>query len=252
MFDLKFFRRAAGAMVLAAATLAQAAPIDDMRKAVEFDDANTIKKLLAKGVDPNIVDSRGNPVLVLALREKSLKAATVLIRAKDIDFDKANPAGETPLMMAALQGQLDMVKLMVDEMEAEINKTGWTPLHYAAANGHNDVVKYLVDHAAYIDAESPNGTTPLMMAARAGHIETVKLLLDEGADMRLKNQQGMTVIDFAERYNQPEIANGLKSRWQKLYPQTPIVPAPPLKAPTGTPGGQRPANAPAAPQTKGW
>ena len=70
--------------------------------------------------------------------------------------------------------------------------------------------------------------------------------------MRLKNQQGMTVIDFAERYNQAEIANGLKSRWQKMYPQTPIVPAPPLKAPTGTPGGQRPATAPAGPQTNGW
>ncbi|QCC00580.1 hypothetical protein E6A55_07940 [Cupriavidus necator H16] len=252
---MKFARRAAGALALAAATLAQAAPADDMRKAVEFDDANTVKKLLAKGVDPNLVDSRGNPALVLALREKSLKAATVLIRAKDIDFDKANPAGETPLMMAALQGELDMVKLMVDEMEAEINKTGWTPLHYAATNGHNDVVKYLVDHAAYIDAESPNGTTPLMMAARGGHIETVKLLLDEGADMRLKNQQGMTVIDFAERYNQAEIAKGLKARWQKLYPQTPIAAAPPLKAPTGEPGGQRPAaQQPAAqqPKTKGW
>ncbi|MGN5479743.1 hypothetical protein ACTMU2_31395 [Cupriavidus basilensis] len=52
----------------------------------------------------------------------------------------------------------------------------------------------------------------------------MKLLLDEGADMRLKNQQGMTVIDFAERYNQPEIANGLKSRWRS-YPQVPIVAA---------------------------
>ncbi len=120
--------------------------------------ARTVQKLLGRGVDPNITDSRGNPVLVLALREKSLKAATELIKAKDIDFDKANPAGETPLMMAALQGELDMLKLMVDDMEAEVNKTGWTPLHYACTTGRNDVVKYLIDHAAYIDAESPNGT----------------------------------------------------------------------------------------------
>ncbi|KWR90233.1 ankyrin repeat domain-containing protein [Cupriavidus sp. IDO] len=241
MFDMKsvkFMKRLSGAMLLGCAALAWAAPADDMRKAVEFDDANTVQKLLGRGVDPNLVDSRGNPVLVVALREKSLKAATALIKAKNIDFDKANPAGETPLMMAALQGELDMVKLMVDDMEVEINKTGWTPLHYAATNGHNNVVKYLVDNAAYIDAESPNGTTPLMMAARGGHIDTVKLLLDEGADMRLKNQQGMTVIDFAERYNQAEIAKGLRARWQKLYPQTPIVAAPPLKAPTAEPGGQ--------------
>jgi ankyrin repeat protein len=176
-------------------------------------------------------------MLVLALREKSIKAATVLIKAKNIDFDKTNPAGENALMMASLQGELDMVKLMVDGEEAEINKKGWAPLHYAASNGHNEVVKYLVDHAAYIDAESPNGTTPLMMAARGGHIDTVKVLLDEGADLRLKNQQRMTAIDFAEQYNQKEIADGLKSRWQKLYGAVPApAPKPVPYNPSGTQG----------------
>lgn len=242
MLDIKI-RRLASAMALVGLTamsgcaLVQAAPADDMRKAVEFDDGNTVQKLLAKGVDPNLVDNRGNPMLVVALREKSKKAATALIKARNIDFDKTNPAGENALMMAALNGDLDMIKLMVDGEEAEVNKKGWAPLHYAATNGHNDVVKYLVDHAAYLDAESPNGTTPLMMAARGGHIETVKLLLDEGADMRLKNQQGMTVIDFADQYNQKEIADGLKSRWQKLYGTVP-APAPkpkPYVAPNGQP-----------------
>ena len=148
MLDMKSIRGLSGALLLGCAALAWAAPADDMRKAVEFDDARTVQKLLARGIDPNIVDSRGDPALVVALREKSLKAATALIKAKDIDFDKANPAGETPLMIAALQGELDMVKLMVDDMEAEVNKTGWTPLHYASTTGRNDVVKYLVDHAA--------------------------------------------------------------------------------------------------------
>lgn len=238
MFNLKISRTLGAATLAVAATLAHAAPADDMRKAVEFDDAKTVQKLLAKGVDPNLVDKAGNPMLVVALREKSTKAATALIKAKDIDLDKANPAGETPLMMAALQGELDMVKLMVDDEEAEVNKKGWAPLHYAATNGHNEVVKYLIDHSAYIDAESPNGSTPLMMAARGGHIQTVKLLLDEGADMRIKNQQGMTVIDFAERYQQKEIADGLKSRWQKQYPQTPITAAPPLKPAYAQPSGE--------------
>jgi len=239
MLDMKIRRLVAASALICAACASVAAPVDDMRKAVEFDDANTIQKLLAKGIDPNLVDRRGDPMLVVALREKSTKAATALIKAKNIDFDKTNPAGENALMMASLQGELDMVKLMVDGEEAEVNKKGWAPLHYAATNGHNDIVKYLVDHAAYIDAESPNGTTPLMMAARGGHIDTVKLLLDEGADMRLKNQQGMTVIDFAEQYNQQEIANGLKARWQKLYGAVP----PPAPKP-------KPYTPPAASQAK--
>jgi len=238
MRNLKTLRALCATVLLAGVTLAHATPVDDMHKAVEFDDIKAAQKLLSRGVDPNLVDNAGNPMLVVALREKSTKVATALIKAKDIDLDKANPAGETPLMMASLQGEMDMVKLMVEGQEAEVNKKGWAPLHYAATSGHNDIVKYLIEHSAYIDAESPNGTTPLMMAARGGHIDTVKLLLDEGADMRIRNQQGMTVIDFAERYQQKEIADGLKARWQKLYPQTPIAPAPPLKPAYAQPSGE--------------
>jgi ankyrin repeat protein len=207
---------------LAFALLAQgamASPQDDLRKAVELDRAWAVEQLVKKGVDPNLTDAKGDPLLVIALREKQLDVAKALINAKDIDFDKTNKVGETPLMMAALNGLMPIVKLLVDDKEVEINKTGWTPLHYAASMGRDEVVKYLVDHAAYIDAESPNGTTPLMMAVRGGHITTVKLLLDEGADMRLKNQQNMTAIDFAKRYDKQEILDGLMARMQKLYPQ---------------------------------
>ncbi len=227
MFDIKMLRALALAGALAAGHAA-AAPADDLRKAVEFDDGNTVQKLVARGVDPNLKDRKGDPLLVQALREKSLKAARALINARNIDFDQTNAAGETALMMASLQGELDMVKLMVDDKEVEINKTGWTPLHYAATNGHIEVVKFLLERSAYVDPESPNGTTPLMMAARGGHAEIIKVLLEEGgADMRMRNQQGMTVIDFAEQYNQPEIAAGLRSRWQKVYQQSPPEPRSP-------------------------
>jgi len=237
MPDMKFFRRAAALALLAGSALAWAGTVDDMRKAVVFDDGNTVQKMLARGTDPNLVDSKGDPMLLVAVREKSAKVIKVLSADKNIDFDKTNAAGETPLMMACLLNEPDVVKLMVEKYEVEINKTGWTPLHYAATNGNIEIVKYLLDHSAYVDAGSPNATTPLMMAARGGHIDTVKLLLDEGADMRLRNQQNMTVIDFAERYHQDEIATGLKARWKKLYPDLPMTA--PAKAGAAPAGGQK-------------
>ena len=160
------------------------------------------------------------------------------MRARNIDFERTNAAGENALMMAAYQGLLPLVKQMVETYDVEVNKTGWTALHYAATNGYDDIVKYLLDHAAYIDAESPNGTTPLMMAAMGGHITTVKLLLDEGADMNLRNQQKMDVIDFAKRYHQDEIAAGLESRRRKLAAQgaaAKAAPAPTQSAPVAVP-----------------
>ncbi len=210
----KTWRTLVTSVVLTAAAIAQpafAAPADSMIKAVKFDDVSAVKKLLAQGVDPNLVDNTGAPLLVIAAREKSDKVGKLLAENPNTDLEKLDPAGENAMMLAALNDDLEFVNMLIAK-DAEVNKKGWTPLHYAATNGHDDVVKVLLDHSAYIDSGSPNGTTPLMMAARGGHLSTVKLLLDEGADLRVKNQIGMTAVDFAKQYHEKDVAEGLAAR----------------------------------------
>src|ERR1700761_2599759 len=214
--------RVAFAATLACAALtslmvspAQAAPIDSLIKSVKFDDVDGVNKLLAKGMDPNSVDNQGMPLLVLAAREKSDKVGAALVANPKTNIEIQDKAGENAMMMAALNGDLDFVNLLIAK-DAEVNKKGWAPLHYAAANGHDDVVKVLLDHSAYVDAGSPNGTTPLMMAARGGHVSTVKLLLDNGADLTVKNQIGMTALDFAKTYKEPDVIEGLTARMQQM------------------------------------
>ena len=158
----------------------------------------SVQALLQRGFDPNTVNPEGVPALMLALRVAAPKVADVLVGWAQTKVEVRNAQDESPLMLAALRGQLDLVKKLV-ERDADINKTGWTPLHYAASGGHAEVAKLLLSHSAYIDAESPNGTTPLMMAAMYGSPEVVKLLLDEGADRDHKNQLGMTALDFAKQ-----------------------------------------------------
>jgi len=206
---------ACAALSSAIATPAEAAPIDSLIKSVKFDDVDGVNKLLAKGMDPNSVDNQGIPLLVLAAREKSDKVGAALIANPKIDIEIQDKAGENAMMMAALNGDIDFVKLLIAK-DAEDNKKGWAPLHYAAANGHDDIVKLLLDHSAYIDAGSPNGTTPLMMAARGGHVSTVKLLLDNGADLTVKNQIGLTALDFAKTYKEPDVVEGLTARLQQM------------------------------------
>ncbi|TCK43501.1 hypothetical protein B0G84_1838 [Paraburkholderia sp. BL8N3] len=205
-------------VLLAACALAQpalAAPADTLIKAVKFDDDAGVKKQLAQGMDPNLVDNTGAPLIVIAAREKSDKVGQVLADNPKTDLEKLDAAGENAMMLAALNGDAAFVNLLIAK-DAEVNKKGWTPLHYAATNGHDEIVKILIDHSAYIDAGSPNGTTPLMMAARGGHLSTVKLLLDSGADLRVKNQIGMTAVDFAKRYNEKDVAEGLAARLQSM------------------------------------
>lgn len=193
---------------------AQATPADTMIKAVKFDDIKEVNKQLANGMDPNMTDDQGMPLLVLAAREKSDKVAEALAANPKANIGIQDKAGENAMMLAALNGDLPMVQMLISK-DAEVNKKGWAPLHYAAANGHDDIVKLLLDHSAYVDAGSPNGTTPLMMAARGGHVSTVKLLLDNGADLNVKNQIGMNALDFAKQYKEPDVVEGLTARMQQ-------------------------------------
>jgi uncharacterized protein len=189
--------------LLCVAGQASAGSYEDFFKAIQFDDADTVKGLLARGFDPNTRSPQNQHGLYLALREPSLKVAQVLLQAPKIDVNALNTQNESPLMMAALKGQVQVAQELIAK-DADINKTGWTPLHYAATTGQVQIIRLLLDKHAYIDAESPNKTTPLMMAAHYGTPGAVKLLLEEGADASLKNDQDLSAIDFAQRGNKQE------------------------------------------------
>lgn len=213
-----YFRYAWILVVFACVFSAHAGSYEDFFEAVKRDNANTITGLLKRGFDPNTLDPKGQPGLLLALREPSPKAAQALIDWPKTNVETRNTADESPLMIAALAGQVDWCKKLIAR-GGDVNKTGWTPLHYAATHGHIEVIKLLLEENAYIDAESPNGTTPLMMAARYGTAAAVKLLLDEGADPLLKNEQKMTAIDFATGVNRNDVAEIIRTTVRAKQPR---------------------------------
>jgi ankyrin repeat protein len=201
----------AGMVALAAgltAPRARAGAYEDFFAAILRNDDKPITALLRRGFDPNTRDAKGQVGLTLALQNDAPKAFAALLAARSIKVEARNAQDESPLMMAAIKGNLDAVKALIAR-DADVNKTGWTPLHYAASAGspaHTQIIALLLENHAYIDAASPNGTTPLMMAAHYGSTESVKLLLDEGADPTLKNQLGLAATDFALRANRTEAA----------------------------------------------
>jgi uncharacterized protein len=213
-----YFKLIAVLVVVTGYSLAHAGSYEDFFTAIKRDDPGELRALLSRGFDPNTLDPKGLPGLYLALRDESLKAVNVLVDWPRTKVEIRTVNDESPLMMAALKGHLDVVKKLIAR-DADVNKPGWTPLHYAATNGHLEIMQLLLDEHAYIDAESPNGTTPLMMAAQYGPATAVKLLLDAGADPTLKNQLGLTAIDFANRVSRDDsaelIAAAVRSKRQK-------------------------------------
>jgi ankyrin repeat protein len=218
--NIKYFISALFAVFHFSNVLAQSdAQTLDFAKAAKFNDVKEVKSLLSKGISPNTIDINGNPMLVLAIKDRSYGVIDVLLSAKGTDVDLSNKNGETPLMMAAINGDLPLVQTLVLKNRAQLDHISWTPLHYACAKGHLDVAQFLLANGAIVDSLSLGGTTPLMMAVQSGNEYLVKLLLDKGANLQLRNEAGFSAIDIADIYNKPAISEGLRSRWLKLYKQ---------------------------------
>ena len=184
---------------------ANAGSYEDFFRAVGVDDARTVTQLLQRGFDPNAPDERGQVALYLALREGSPKVAEVLLQHPRLKVDATNAANETPVMMAALRGNLEWTQRLLDR-GAQVNRAGWTPLHYAASSPEPKVVALLLDRGAQIEATSSNGTTPLMMASRYGAEEAADLLLARGASARARNALGLGAADFARQGGRESLA----------------------------------------------
>lgn len=198
------FKKSFFIFLVAATSGALAGSYEDFFSAIRQDDARTVQSLLVRGFDANTRDPSGLHGLYLAVREPSPKVAAILLAWSKTEIEARTLQDESPLMIAALNGQLDLAVRLI-ERGADVNKPGWTPLHYASTRGHLAMMRLLLEHHAYIDAESPNGTTPLMMAAHYGTTDAVKLLLQDGADPLPRNQQNMTAIDFAQRAGRNDV-----------------------------------------------
>jgi len=210
----------AAAMVTLAAPRAWAGAYEDFFIAILRDDGDAITALLRRGFDPNTRDPKGQVGLTIALQNGSAKAFNALLAARRVNVEARNAQDESPLMMAAIKGNIDAVRALLAR-DADVNKTGWAPLHYAASAGspqHTRIIALLLENHAYIDAASPNGTTPLMMAAHYGSTDSVQLLLDEGADPTLKNQLGLTAYDFAMRVSRTESAERIAAAIRRRQP----------------------------------
>lgn len=197
--------------LLLISSAAQATPQQDFVRAVEMNSATAVRKLLDAKVDPNTAEpQRGEPGLVLAVREDAMDVVDVLLAHPGIRVDATANNGNTALMMAAFKGNMAAVKKLLAK-GAAINRTGWTPLHYAAAGGHGDIVRFLIEQGASINAVSTHGITPLIMAAQEGKHDAIVALLEKGADRSLRNSEKLTAAEVAEKVGKPFAAETIRN-----------------------------------------
>ena len=92
-----------------------------------------------------------------------------------LSVDLADDKGNTLLMLATYNGQLDTTRMLL-RLGAKVdqrNDRGQTPLGGVAFKGYLEICKELVKAGAQIDADNGGGKTPIMFATLFGRVEVV-------------------------------------------------------------------------------
>ncbi|KAK0219365.1 hypothetical protein EDD85DRAFT_961104 [Armillaria nabsnona] len=119
-----------------------------------------------------------------------------LVRVMEVFLNRgADPRNDLPLGVAAQEGHLEMVKVLLARDDVDVNETDperryRTPLMEAARNGHPEVVRAILESERRvvrillaqpgIEATTwdENYESPLMVAAGRGHSDIVRMFLE--------------------------------------------------------------------------
>ncbi|XP_014775602.1 ankyrin repeat and EF-hand domain-containing protein 1 [Octopus bimaculoides] len=147
--------------------------------------------------------------------EKSLKTAF----EQGTPVDTKDKYFKTPLMVAASQGNVDLVKMLLEKRASvnTIDNFKWTPLHHACHGGQLEVVKVIVERGADINARALNGGTPLTRAIESSAFDVVQYLIEKGAKLTTETRKGLTPLDIATSFADPRVINAVIAKWTPPY-----------------------------------
>ncbi len=151
---------------------------ENLRQAALDGDALTVRSLLADGTEIDTPDSEGHTALMFSAFNGHTGIARTLINA-GADIHRKDFMGRTALLYAATGPFPETVELLL-EKGAEPNivdqNEHFTPLMHASAEGNLEVVKILVEAGADYTLTDVDGDNAESFARRAGHLEVATYL----------------------------------------------------------------------------
>lgn len=167
----------------------------DLHMAVLEEQVELVSDLIAKGINLEEKDSRGNTPLHIAVESRNLAITKLLIDAGgSVNMVEGN--GDTLLHSAVKSNNLEITKLLVSAgvKVNEINKEKKTALYYAIKPNSIDISKLLVSSGADVYTGID---TPLNIAISTRNLDILKLFVDAGIDLSAKDEKGNTPLHFA-------------------------------------------------------
>lgn len=191
-------------------------------------DVTELKKMLEE--DPTLVnsacESHGFTPLMLACEYGHKEAATLLLGLGADVHVARKQGGETALHLAAARGHPELVILLLrygaePSVEAT-NPADFTPMMAAANNGHLEVVRVILeadrrrfeegkDRPEQREKRHADGEKSVWLAAGAGKADILQLLLvNDGVEWARRDNKARSIVEFAKARGHVACVNVLK------------------------------------------
>ncbi|PYH75446.1 ankyrin [Aspergillus uvarum CBS 121591] len=165
--------------------------------AVELGYTHLLEAFLQSGIDPNLKNYEGQPLLHRAVFRDNLGAVKKLLeREADIDLEDDNR--RTALTAHAQNRNFSVLKYLRHK-GANVNHTGMDGVHElyrAAAFGNKDIMEFFLEAGVNPSVTNVYGWTPFHEASANGHIDCVKLLIAKKANHSPVSDTGLTPLDL--------------------------------------------------------
>ncbi|XP_071755903.2 ankyrin repeat and death domain-containing protein 1A [Centroberyx gerrardi] len=152
-----------------------------------FGSLDILKLLVQAGAEQKIENEEGLNIMHCAVINNHTDIVQYIVDDLQMkELDKEDQSGHRVFALAAEHGCVQMLEMLMEPSyhmaTVKPNKSGDTPLHLAAKNGHLDAVQLLLQSFDTRDEVNMAGETALYQAADSAHEECVLVLLEAGCD----------------------------------------------------------------------
>ncbi|XP_062985937.1 transient receptor potential cation channel subfamily A member 1 [Elgaria multicarinata webbii] len=191
--------------------------------ATKKNQTESIKLLLSRGANPNILNSNTMAPLHLAVQCLYNELVKIFVEHSTTDVNLEGEGGNTPVLVACYKDNSEALKLLI-ENGAKISKTnnmGCMPVHVAAFSGAKacmEIVMKKGEDLGYSPENHINFTnigkcSSLHLAVQSGDLEMIKMCIEYGAQIDLKQNDKCTALHFAATQGATEILKLMMSSY---------------------------------------
>ena len=130
-----------------------------------------------------------------------------------LPVDEFNPQGYAAIHLAVWERNQDYILKLLDKAGCPVDlrsKAGRTPLMLAALDGNISTINLLLERGCNIESKDDSGMTPLLAAVQRGQVSSFYTLLNRGAQLEVVDKNACTAAHWAAYKNQTLMLRILK------------------------------------------